>query len=883
MDANCCIPSRCAQTLPAVFGGLDSARDAVMTDAGSRIPQVPFDYFRHNLLPPLHPTLDVGRIIEELRKNGTIKDIVHGDTTESRWASFPVDPADSKASENKTFAPFADIADAVAKAAFDTQVKKKKERKGKKTKTFPLTQRTTFVCNPNRTPPSTNRSNSSMPDGYALLTKPLVPRRDITHWDNIVIAGEKKKHSTSKDINDNNRKIQWSMNHSMRETVQRRFVFGYTIENASMRLWFGSRSDLLVSEQFDFIRDHEAIVYFFLSIMFAPTSRLGYDPTITPSVLVGDEDNKLYDIKVRWIDEQQCIRQNVYRTVEPIAFVAAEAMRGRATRVWEGREVNKKGEVTGDVVVVKDCWLDEDRMCEGDILAAIQEAARTSGDPKDEEVFHRHFLHVICHGAVYVDGSKDSTFTLMRNSAEIPSDLEPYDLVRREDPADVANPPHGSGLQAPLDTPEVPDMVEYGSKYHYRIVFKEFGQTIDKLQSPRDICGILAQTATGLSLMHKLGWMHRDISAGNILVIGDDCAKIADLEYSKHVDDQSPIHCGRTGTHYYIPLEVHRQKYLFNPRESGAPPRKSVAKSGVPDAGEPSASLRGHELQTDLGRQKPKFTPIFKHNCLHDLESLWWLSVYLLVNRRVVLADGQKSSPSDAEKQWLSWALATFTNSVHRMEAFIRNTTFVEGTANIHDALRFVAFQLEIARCWLVSAYEDVERKLYAEETVDIAKEASLLGSDIADLYERIVTDLGSKSALLLEDISASFIRQTKKPTAVGKSLDAKVAVLQTKKRTQEDSNDGFDLLTEDMRTLMSPKRKGTSHKRMRHAVAGSSSGAQGHASEDSSGEESVDYGNIVGMNNEGSNAFTAMETAESVPGTLRRSARLARATGMKI
>lgn len=173
-----------------------------MTDAGSRIPQVPFDYFRHNLLPPLHPTLDVGRIIEELRKNGTIKDIVHGDATESRWASFPVDPADSKASENKTFAPFADIANAVAKAAFDTQVKKKKERKGKKPKTFPLTQRTTFVCNPNRTPPSTNRSNSSMPDGYALLTKPLVPRRDITHWDNIAIAGEKKKHSTSKDIND---------------------------------------------------------------------------------------------------------------------------------------------------------------------------------------------------------------------------------------------------------------------------------------------------------------------------------------------------------------------------------------------------------------------------------------------------------------------------------------------------------------------------------------------------------------------------------------------------------------------------------------------------------------------------------------------------------
>lgn len=325
------------------------------------------------------------------------------------------------------------------------------------------------------------------------------------------------------------------------------------------------------------------------------------------------------------------------------------------------------------------------------------------------------------------------------------------------------------------------------------------------------------------------------------------------------------------------------QKYLFKPEEEDTLPRMFVAKSGVPEAGEPSASSRGYELQTDLGRRKAKFTPIFKHNCLHDLESLWWLSVHLLVTRPVVPADTQQSSPSDAEKRWLSWALAVFTNSQHRTYAFIQNTNFVEGTENIHDALQFVASRLEAARRWLVSAYKDVERKLCAEETVDIAMEARLLGADIARLYNGIVNRLESEGTLLLEPIFASFIKQTKKPTAVGKSLDAKVAVLQTKKRTQEDSDDGFDLLTEDMRTLMSPKRKGTSHKRMRHAVAGSSSGAQGHDSEDSSGEESVDYGNIVGMNNEGSTAFTAMETTESVPGTLRRSARLARATGMKM
>lgn len=45
----------------------------------------------------------------------------------------------------------------------------------------------------------------------------------------------------------------WSMNHVMRESLRRRFVFGYTIEDTNMRLWFLSRSDVLVCEHFNFL------------------------------------------------------------------------------------------------------------------------------------------------------------------------------------------------------------------------------------------------------------------------------------------------------------------------------------------------------------------------------------------------------------------------------------------------------------------------------------------------------------------------------------------------------------------------------------------------------------------------------------------------------
>ena len=49
-------------------------------------------------------------------------------------------------------------------------------------------------------------------------------------------------------------KILWSMNHIMREDVRRRFVIGFTSEDATMRFWFCSRSDVFVSEPFDFLK-----------------------------------------------------------------------------------------------------------------------------------------------------------------------------------------------------------------------------------------------------------------------------------------------------------------------------------------------------------------------------------------------------------------------------------------------------------------------------------------------------------------------------------------------------------------------------------------------------------------------------------------------------
>ena len=49
----------------------------------------------------------------------------------------------------------------------------------------------------------------------------------------------------------------------------------------------------------------------------------------------------------------------------------------------------------------------------------------------------------------------------------------------------------------------------------------------------------------GLRALHTCGWVHRDISTGNILITPDG-PKIVDLEFAKRVDDTSEIHERRT-------------------------------------------------------------------------------------------------------------------------------------------------------------------------------------------------------------------------------------------------------------------------------------------------------------------------------------------------
>lgn len=79
-------------------------------------------------------------------------------------------------------------------------------------------------------------------------------------------------------------------------------------------------------------------------------------------------------------------KDKIYRTLEVLSDFAAESILGRATRVYKAQEL-KNGVPYGDVVVLKDQWIDSDRIKEGDIYKQIR---NTNHSSNSETNLHRH-------------------------------------------------------------------------------------------------------------------------------------------------------------------------------------------------------------------------------------------------------------------------------------------------------------------------------------------------------------------------------------------------------------------------------------------------------------------------------------------------------------
>ncbi|KZV73996.1 hypothetical protein PENSPDRAFT_602068 [Peniophora sp. CONT] len=472
--------------------------------------------------------------------------------------------------------------------------------------------------------PSSSHMNTARPDGYIALEASVDSGEEDLEgsYDFFLFGGplEVKKKKSKREVADNNEKVVCHMHHIMRNDARRRFIFGLTMENRSVRLWHHNRSTVAVSTALDIHDNWRDIARLFILLGTSTPTELGYDSTVRLLPSRNLDDTPRYEIDVH--DSQGVV---TYVAVQRISDKGADAITGRATRVW--KVINKADWSLGrdgPYHVLKDHWPNDNREVEGILLDEIR--SKLSNHPAQ-----RHFLTRLHDGMVPVEpfGATDHTSkTIARNvvlEARRTLDISLLQDVESK-PATTSSKGSGGSKGVPsipkLDGARVSSRRGKPSqdepRWHYRIVFDEVGEVLTDLTTYDHVFFALQGTLCALRAMHSLHYIHRDVSAHNILIVdrgevevsapcnegcpcdgedyGTDTPVIMDLEFVENLDlEVGKMHLMRTGTWPFAAFEVAKGDYAVLFQSSG--------------------------MQTGP----------FRQHALHDNEPTFWIALWLVL------------------------------------------------------------------------------------------------------------------------------------------------------------------------------------------------------------------------------------------------------------
>ncbi|KAG8899286.1 hypothetical protein FRB99_006822, partial [Tulasnella sp. 403] len=198
----------------------------------------------------------------------------------------------------------------------------------------------------------------------------------------------------------------------------------------------------------------------------------------------------------------------------------------------------------------------------------------------------------------------------------------------------ISNPPPGqiaSALQP--TTAHEPDALlerKWCPRVPYRLVYKEVCTSLNDVTDFREAVETLSDGVTALQLLFLAGWVHRDISSGNLLRYteledGPKC-RLGDLEFMKEFQhDEESGSDPKTGTPFFMALEIHSGVPLI--RRPWRGPRIDIRKLAK------SAPLTDQLLKEAIPSQETLRLYEIKHNYEHDLESIFWLLLWFLTSR----------------------------------------------------------------------------------------------------------------------------------------------------------------------------------------------------------------------------------------------------------
>ncbi|KAL8408699.1 hypothetical protein RB594_007231 [Gaeumannomyces avenae] len=373
-----------------------------------------------------------------------------------------------------------------------------------------------------------------------------------SHWSQIIVPGELKSNPSADKAS-----AAWlDLGRYAREVLAaqdtRRFVLGFTLCGSLMRIWAFDRLGGIASEQFD-INDEEhgpRFVSTILGFLWMTEEELGFDPTI----ITAKDQRRFIKIEREGTTERLILDKLMSR---------ARCISGRATTCWKAY---REGDPDA-LLVVKDSWQHKERDEEGELLreATIKGAV--------------HVARYYHHETVRVRGMDDDVENNVRRGLDVTKvKKHPKNPPRRPTGTSTASPSRASrsstsGMKRSSheagafsqpskrhrSTPSAnPDRDSLSNRVHRRIILSDWGRPIYKAGSPKDLLTALADCIEGHeSLWLKAGLLHRDISAGNLMISKDNGGFLIDLDLAIQKERLAASGAmGRTGTTVFMAIGV---------------------------------------------------------------------------------------------------------------------------------------------------------------------------------------------------------------------------------------------------------------------------------------------------------------------------------------
>ncbi|KAI5891271.1 uncharacterized protein SCHCODRAFT_02749325 [Schizophyllum commune H4-8] len=427
-----------------------------------------------------------------------------------------------------------------------------------------------------------------------------------------------------KSIAEADQNLIWELYYTIQRDARRRFTLGMTVINSIVRLWHFSREVLVVSEGFDFNEDRSILIDVYIRLCFATMPDLGFDSMVTLLPLCAEHT----------ADTPQEGKERRYRiSVDGVNYIGATGVAhqhparafGKCTRVFTAY---KEDDSSDDALIIKDCWLYADWRTEYEIYKDIEAAilaydwanechpppenmrdlktykSTRKVDPRygtlTPEQRMRFFSPILSGAKVTVDGQEDNTQDTIARGYQLSDERNMYPVgsgAIEGDGEDARRRPlWHADIKQNVDLWVPKEVIgcffrPINSRTHHRLVMHK-GQSMYDIAVAKEAFSTMTDASYAVFMLHCIQWLHRDISPDNIFRMPDGRGVLADLEFAQPASDPRTCDC-RVGTPSYMALEVSMRKYMFPP-------------------------------------SSPQGSPPWRYRDKHDLESLWWLSVWLL-------------------------------------------------------------------------------------------------------------------------------------------------------------------------------------------------------------------------------------------------------------